>query len=366
MYTPKKKDYAYKFGCGRYIQEQGAVKRTAAEVLRINCKKAVIVGGKTALSVALDKIKASLDEKNVGYEVAEHNGYCSFEAAEKISSFMKESGCDIVIGVGGGKIMDLAKAIAAMADTPVINIPTSAATCAACTPLSVMYTEQGQTVPGSTKHRLSVNAVLVDLDFMLTQPPRLLIAGAYDSMAKYIETAMRIKGKTEDEMQLGIDYAFLLSKQIYEDIRRLLPEALEALKNGVCTKAFEKLVYINLGVTGVISGIAKGSGQTAFAHEFYEAVRTVFTKEAASFIHGELVGMALALQLHYNGEPENIAGIRELLTEYGLPVFLRDINVEPSEENMKKLFDDMAATSSMEAEGEKGKAKLMDAIHVLV
>ena len=42
------------------------------------------------------------------------------------------------------------------------------------------------------------------------------------------------------------------------------------------------------------------------------------------------------------------------------------LNIEPTEENMKKLFDDMAATSSMEAEGEKGKAKLMDAIHVLV
>ena len=366
MYTPKKKDYAYKFGCGRYIQESGAVKRTATEVLRLNCKKAVIVGGKTALSVALNGIKASLEEKNVAYVVKEHNGYCSFEAAYEISDLMKSENCDIVIGVGGGKIMDLAKAIAAIADTPVINIPTSAATCAACTPLSVMYTEQGQTVPGSTKHRLSVNAVLVDIDFMLTQPPRLLIAGAYDSMAKYIETAMRIKGKTEDEMQLGIDYAFLLSKQIYEDIRRLLPEALETLKNGVTTKAFEKLVYINLGVTGVISGIAKGSGQTAFAHEFYEAIRTVFTKEAASFIHGELVGMALALQLDYNGDPEKIAGIRELLTEYGLPVFLKDINVEPTEENLKKLFDDMAQTSSMESEGVQGRIKLMDALHVLV
>lgn len=47
------------------------------------------------------------------------------------------------MGIGGGVIMDLSKAAAASAGLGVVNIPTSIATCAAFTAMSVMYTPQG-------------------------------------------------------------------------------------------------------------------------------------------------------------------------------------------------------------------------------
>ena len=80
-----------------------------------------------------------------------------------------------MVGVGGGKIMDLAKSIAHMAELPVVNIPTQAATCAAYTPMSVMYTEEGAaygTVGGNFYHDYEVSAVIIDETVMIHQPPR--------------------------------------------------------------------------------------------------------------------------------------------------------------------------------------------------
>ncbi len=360
------RDFAYKMGCGRYLQGHGVLESTAEEILRAGAHRALVIGGVRALAVALPRLAAHLEQSGIPYEVCEHRGHCCVSYMEAYAARAKSGGAEIILGVGGGKIMDLAKGVAAVAALPCVNIPTSAATCAAYTPLSVVYTEDGKTVPPSIKHKKEVNAVIADLDLLLTEPPRLLIAGAYDALAKKIELDHRIKGKRPEEMVLGLEYAAHLSELTYRKLCALLPEALEALKTGVCNRAFEEVVYINLAVTGVISGISKGSGQTALAHEFYELARTLYTEPAADFIHGELVGMGLAVQLDYNGEGERIESITSLLREYGLPVYLSDIGVAESEENLRALADEMNASGSMEDTGDEEKARVYRAVRRLI
>lgn len=360
-----KTDPAYKFGCGRYLQGKNILEQCGQEILRLHCCKPVIVGGHTALSLTVPRITASLNAQCLSFMLWEYNGYCCASYIEKLIAYIRENECDLILGVGGGTIMDFAKAAAASAKLPVINIPTSAATCAAYTPLSVMYSEEGKTLPPSQKHKSEVNAVLTDLDIMLTQPPRLLIAGAYDSMAKHIELLHRTKDKKAEDIALGLDYSCLLAEHTFRQCQELLPDALRALDEKQCNPAFERILYINIAVTGIISGIAKGSSQTALAHEFYELVRTLFTREARDFIHGELVAMGLIVQLAYNKEEKKIPALCNLLKQYGLPVYLQDLHIPATEENLKKLFLAMSASDSMAEEDLQNHKKLQEALTYL-
>lgn len=107
------------------------------------------------------------------------------------------------------------------------------------------------------------------------------------------------------------------------------------IKNDIIPLSF--ISYINTAVISGISGIARGSSQTAFAHEFYELVRTLFPRKVKNFIHGELVAMGLAVQLEYNKQGEQILALCNLLKKYALPLYLFDIPIAPTKKHEKSV-----------------------------
>ncbi len=62
------------------------------------------------------------------------------------AGLVQASGDDraVVIGVGGGALLDSAESARPPPGVPLVAIPTIAATCAAWTPLSVWYSDAGQ------------------------------------------------------------------------------------------------------------------------------------------------------------------------------------------------------------------------------
>lgn len=330
-------DAAYKFGCGRYRQERGLISKAGEEIKRFG-KKAFITGGKTALSIAADRLCASLKENRVEYYVYEYNGHCSHGGADAAAEILKSEGCDTAVGVGGGKIMDFAQLTACKANVPVINIPTSSATCAAYTTLSVLYDDSGKTV-GNFYQELETAAVLVDTEIMAKQPKRLLVSGYLDAVAKYIEMK---NGRTDIDtahMNMDVYTAGVLAKHTYDNLNALLPKALEALEEGQATEELEKFIYLAIPITGIISGISKGFGQSALAHELYYCVRTLFTKEALSYLHGEVVGIGLLAQSIYNCRKDETQALEKIMREHEAPVRLSETGIENTEENFKRIFN---------------------------
>ena len=356
------REKSFRIGSGRYLQEPGILKTLGTEVLRLG-KAPFIVGGKTALSLTRDTIKESLDATCPYYRIEEHLATCNDDDAKALAKLALSGGYDVIVGVGGGVIMDFAKMVAHFAALPIINVPTSSATCAAYTPLSVRYTKEGRTV-GSFHHESEVNAVLVDTAIIATEPPRLLLAGVFDAMAKFLEIKHRYH-EEDTEYPLGLDFAYALSKRSYKDLVQKTETALCDMQNGKLSEAVEQVIFDTIAVTGVISGIARGSNQCALAHKFYENTRVLFSKESKEYLHGELVGVGLILQNRYNDEDDRNEEIASLMKKYNMPNRISDVGISSSDECLYDYFNALKNSSSIDKDNKEECDKLFSALRYL-
>lgn len=357
------KESSFRIGSGRYIQESGCIARLAEEITHLGCAHPYVIGSPTALSLARPTMEASLTAAGMTAVWHTYAGFCCEARLDAIMATDAFRAADIVIGVGGGNCMDAAKFCAAASHRPVINIPTSSATCAAFTPLSVMYTPEGRTA-GSKHLKEEVNCVLADMDILCRQPVRLLVSGIYDSLAKLIETTQRLQGRTEDETDIGLLSSFTLSRFSYDWMLRHLDECCNDVAHGRNTKVVYDMVYILIALTGVISGLARGSNQCAIAHKVYETTRTVRPTEAKPWLHGELVGIGLIVQLLYNGEPAESARFAEKMAALGMPTRLSAC-VPITDDDLQQLFEKICTSTAMAGTGEEEKARLMTALQAV-
>ncbi len=358
-----KLDDAYKFGAGRYIQQPGALALTGAEVARFT-RKALIIAGPFGWREAGAAVEQSMKNAHIEYTVSVYDGQNTYERAKEHALQALTGGCGAIVGVGGGRIMDQAKATAHFAGgLPVIEIPTSIATCAAFAPLSVMYTAEGASL-GSLRYDHEVNAVIVDMDVICKEPPRYVASGIMDGMAKMIEIQNGRSRIDPDEVSIGLYTAYTIAEMSYRLYEKEAHTACQDVAAGRLTKAVEDITYLNIAVAGIVSGVSKGFGQTALGHETYELVRTHFTQEAKDYLHGEIVAVGDILQLAFNGHPEQIPAFRAFMRSMNMPTTLQDIGIDPTSPKMGNLFQDLFHSPFMEPTAEN-KAKLRTAMRYL-
>ncbi len=353
-------DFAFKFGCGRYLQEKDAIKKHLLTELRRFGSKALFISGKNGFKAAGEKIKDSLNDSGFEYELKIFESTPCFENADEFVNYAKENGFNIICGVGGGVLGDTAKLVASRADLPLIQIPTSSATCVAATPLSVLYDRETHATIGSVKLMTEADAVIVDLDIMINQPKRLFWAGVMDSMAKMIEITHRTKGKKDFEIPLGLEMAYDMSKTVYNFFYEKQTSLSSALEGKNITFDFERAVFYAIAVTGIISGISKGSNQCAIAHKFYEQTRSFFYEETKDFVHGELVALGLVIQLAYN-ELDYQAMI-DLLDKMKLPTKMSGINLKICDETLETFVNELSASTAIMDTSDISKNKVKKAL----
>lgn len=333
---------SFRIGCGRYVQEAGALCRCGDEVKRLGSAP-LIIGGKTALSLTRDKIESSIKACKK-YELITHSGSCNEQDATELAAYSHKNGFDVIVGVGGGVIMDFAKLIANIAGLPIINIPTSSATCAAYTPLSVCYTKDGRTV-GTRHFEREVDAVLADSAVLGAQPTRLLLAGVFDALAKFVEIKHRY---SDDGCPLGLDYAYVLSQRSFSELSQKTEKCIADMEGGQITDTVEQVIFTTLAATGVISGIARGSNQCALAHKFYETARAKFYTQAKPYLHGEIVGVGLLLQNCFNSETQKNGALLDIMKKHGMPHSVRGVGIEQTSDTFDVFFESIKNSSAVE------------------
>ena len=126
----------------KYVQGAGEMKKLGEYAQKYG-KKALVLITESGYKRIGDVVNIGFE----GYEITPvyeyFNRECSKNEINRLVDIMNEKGCDVVIGIGGGKILDTAKAVAYYKEAPVLICPTIASTDAPCSALSVIYTDDG-------------------------------------------------------------------------------------------------------------------------------------------------------------------------------------------------------------------------------
>ncbi len=378
---PFSPDPALKFGCGRYRQEERLLENCAEEVARFG-RRPLFVCDATSRSIAWEKVSASLHAAGMEPRLLVHDGFCNLDDAQARADEGALDGIDVVIGCGGGVVIDFAKCLADLAGALVVAMPTSSAQCCAFTPIAVCYTREGRYFK-TALFRREIAAALLDMTVLSRQPRRLLVAGALDAMAKKIEIefwnaldgsgsaggpAVLPHGRARSAARAGlapVRIAELVADFIYEDLDRDLDAAVADLSKGEPTPVLRDVVFSSIVGAGIVSGISGGKRQTALAHRFYFFMRARHPARAASLTHGELVAIGLVLQLAYYGRFGEAEALAARLRGWGLAASMSDLGLPHDEADADACFDFLAATREMKAAGEAALPRLRQALPIL-
>lgn len=303
----------------KYVQGAGELDRLG-EYTKVYGKKALVIisaGGKKRFG---DRVEASLAAAGVECAFDEFNGECSQAEIDRLVEVLKGAGSDVVLGVGGGKIFDTAKAVAAAVDVPVVVVPTIAATDAPCSALSVIYTDEGQ-FQEYQFFKQNPNLVLMDTEVIAKSPVRLTVSGMGDALATYFE-ARACKRSDAGTCAGGkvTSAAMALARLCYETLMSDGVKAKLALEAGACTESVEKVIEANT----LLSGLGFESAGLAGAHAIHNGMTAM--PETHAFYHGEKVAFGTLTQLVLENADE-LYEVLDFCVEVGLPVTFAQLGV---------------------------------------
>lgn len=301
----------------RYIQGKGELKNLCDYAKNFGESLFVLTSasGRKRVEPSINEGKGDTE---ITYDV--FNGECCMTEINRLIDLVES---DVIVGVGGGKIHDTAKAVAYYMKKPVIIVPTIASTDAPCSALSVIYSDEGVFekylfLPSSP------NMVLVDTDIVSKAPVRLLISGMGDALATYFEARACKRSDASNCVGGKCTLAAMnLAELCYNTLLDSGIQAMAAVKEGICTKAVENIIEANT----YLSGIGFESGGLAAAHAIHNGLTAV--PETHDLYHGEKVafGTLVQLVLEDAGEDE-IMEVIDFCAETGLPITLEELGIK--------------------------------------
>jgi glycerol dehydrogenase-like iron-containing ADH family enzyme len=296
--------------------------QAGAAIARLGTRP-LIVGGARSLDAVRPQLLSALEAQSlISTEIACKSA-CTDKNLKRLKQGVSAHSADLVIGVGGGKMLDAAKLLAYQCGLPIVTIPTSAATCAAWTALSNVYTDAG-----AFQYDVGLlqcpNLLLLDYDIIATAPVRTLIAGIGDALAKWYEASV-----SSGHSQQTLIIAAVQQARVLRDI--LLQKSGEAIAHPG-SAIWQDVVDATVLMAGVIGGIGGAQCRTVAAHAVHNGL-THLDGNVVS-LHGEKVAFGILVQLRLEEMLQHsqlAVTSRQQLTQFyqeiGLPLTLSDLGL---------------------------------------
>ena len=306
-------------GAANYFSHPGAIDRIEQFHPAGTLQRVLWIGGKRAQAAAVPYLPALF---NAPCSIREtFSGHCSESAVSRYVGI--GHGTDLIVGLGGGSVLDTAKAVAHRLDKPFIAIPTIAATCAAWTPLSVWYDDHGKAL-GYELFPLASRLVLVEPRILLAASADYLRAGIGDTLAKWYEA--RVLCEPETTLPLTAQIGLSVARQIHDVLIEEGPDGLSATATGTLNAPFLRVLDAVIAGGGLVGGLGERYTRLAAAHSIHNGLTVL--PQTAEFLHGAKVAYGILVQLALEARHDELAFLDTALKALGLPRRLADLNVD--------------------------------------
>jgi len=228
----------------------------------------------------------------------------SIEHARDLAATLQPSSYDAVVGIGGGRTLDVAKYIASVVALPMVAVATNLAHDGLASPVaSLEYAGR----KGSYGVHIPV-AVIVDLDYVQRSPRRMLVAGVGDVVSNLSALAdWKLAAEVRSERVDGIAAAFA----------RSAAEAVIGRTDSVESTEFITVLAEALVLSGLSMAVAGSSRPCSGGdHEILHAIDQLYPGTSN---HGELAGLGALFCAHLRDDDVHAHAIDTCLRRHGLP-----------------------------------------------
>jgi glycerol dehydrogenase len=323
---------------GKYIQGEGALNELP-QLVSLLGQRGLILTSPAGRDKILPPFMRKWMENPIPVEL--FRGECCEKELNRVVELLRHEKSDLLIGMGGGKVIDTAKIAADRTGVPVIIVPTIASTDAPCSGCAVIYSEGG-IFESVSYQKMNPQVVLVDTRIIAEAPSRFLVAGMGDALATWFEANSCKRTQSRNECG-GVSTlaAVQLARLCYDTLLRYGLDAKMACERHLVTPALEHIVEANT----LLSGIGFESSGLASAHSIHNGLTAL--EETHSFFHGEKVAFGVLTGLFLTDvSPEEIETVYTFCEKIGLPTTLAQIGLkDPPPEKVKKAAEKACSTA---------------------
>ncbi len=225
------------------------------------------------------------------------------EAGRMQEALSAGRGFDAVVGIGGGRTLDVAKYAATRAGVPMVAVATNLAHDGLCSPVASLEHAHGK---GSYGVAMPL-VLVVDLDYVKAAPPEMVAAGVGDVVSNISAIAdWTLAQQERGEPVDGLALAFA----------QTAAEAVLLRTDGIKDDDFLVVLAESLVLSGMAMSVAGTSRPCSGAcHEIVHAVDQLFPGTSN---HGELAGLGALFATHLRGDDRRFTQMSRCLAHHGL------------------------------------------------